>query len=84
MNQSTKKTKKELFDFEKGMARLEEIVTLFDEGGLTLSEMEAYFEEGMDLVAKCSDRLEKTETKVTQLMENAQEKLQEEPFEEEG
>jgi exodeoxyribonuclease VII small subunit len=78
-----KNNPKKPFDFEKGLARLEEIVNQFDEGGLTLSEMEAYFEEGMQLIACCSERLDATETKVTQLMNDIKDRLEQEPFDEE-
>ncbi len=56
------------FDFEKGMSRLEEIIKLFDDGGLTLEQMETYFIEGMDLIKKCSERLESVEVRITKLM----------------
>jgi exodeoxyribonuclease VII small subunit len=69
------------FDFEKGISRLEEIVSLFDEGGLSLSEMELYFEEGMQLIIECSNRLDKTETRVTKLMNSIKDRLDVEPFE---
>ena len=75
------KSTKNVFDFEKGMARLEEIVALFDEGGLSLQEMERYFEEGMELIANCSTRLNQTETNVTKLLKEMKEKLDVEPFE---
>lgn len=76
-----KETNKYTFDFEKGMARLEEIVTLFDEGGLSLQEMEQYFEEGMGLITQCSNRLNQTEANVTKLLKAMKEKLETEPFE---
>ncbi|MDX9753682.1 MAG: exodeoxyribonuclease VII small subunit [bacterium] len=79
------KNSKTPFDFEKGMARLEEIVGLFDQGGLTLQEMETYFEEGMGLIQACSARLNQTEVTVTKLLKDMKEKLETEPFEvEEG
>lgn len=60
----------EVFDFEKGMARLEEIIACFDEGGLPLEQMEQYFTEGMELLQKCAQRLDQFETRVTLLMKN--------------
>ena len=76
----SKENKKE-FDFEKGIARLEDIVSLFDQGGLSLSEMEKFFIEGMELINQCSDRLDQTELKITALMRDRKDKIEEEPFE---
>ena len=64
---------RDTFDFEKGMARLDEIVALFDGGGLTLDQMEQYFSEGMELISKCSQRLDRVETRVTQLLKEQKE-----------
>ncbi|MBZ0256587.1 exodeoxyribonuclease VII small subunit [bacterium] len=70
------------FDYEKGMARLEKIIGQFDEGGLTLEAMEQSFLEGMDLIQKCSDRLNQVETRINKLMsEQPGETWSEEPFE---
>ncbi|RJP26302.1 MAG: exodeoxyribonuclease VII small subunit [Candidatus Omnitrophota bacterium] len=63
-----KKAQENEFDFEKGMKRLEEIVSLFDAGGLTLDQMEKNFLEGMDLVQRCSKRLNQVETRITLLV----------------
>lgn len=81
----SKKTEKAIggeqpFDFEEGMRRLEEIIALFDEGGLKLAEMESYFSEGMDLVKKCGGRLDEVEARVTRLIRESQEQWSEEPF----
>ena len=70
------------FDFEQGMARLEEIIGLFDEGGLTLDQMEQYFAEGMELIAQCSQRLDGVETRVTQLIKEQADSWKEKSFEE--
>lgn len=74
---------KETFDFEKGMSRLEEIISRFDQGGLPLDEMEKIFLEGMDLIQKCTQRLDKFEAKVTQLVQDVDGEWTEEDFEEE-
>lgn len=68
------------FDFEKGMQRLEEIIATFDEGGLPLDQMESFFVEGMDLIKKCSDRLDQVEIHVTELLKNSQSGWSEKPF----
>ncbi|MDP8243510.1 MAG: exodeoxyribonuclease VII small subunit [Candidatus Hinthialibacter antarcticus] len=76
----TKKTDKP-FDYEKGMARLETIIEEFDEGGLSLEAMEKSFIEGMELIQKCSERLNQVETRVNKLTEEQQgETWSEEPF----
>ena len=64
------------------MHRLEEIISLFDEGGLPLNEMESIFVEGMDLVKKCSERLDAVETHVTELIKDSETRWNERPFEE--
>lgn len=77
------KAKNDKFDYEKGVARLEEIVALFDEGAMTLDQMEASFMEGMELIKKCSERLNQVETRVNQLIEeNQQGEWNEAPFDE--
>ncbi len=67
----SKKTEKP-FDYEKGMERLEKIIEQFDEGGLSLEAMEQSFIEGMELVKKCSERLNQVETRVNKLSEDQQ------------
>lgn len=78
MSPSGKKT----FNYEKAVARLEEIIEAFDEGGLPLDKMEAYFIEGMDLVKQCSDRLDTVETRVTRLLTEQNGEWSEAPFDE--
>lgn len=70
----------EAFDFEKGLQRLEEIIALFDQGGLTLEQMETHFVEGMSLIRKCSERLDGVEARVTQLLNLPDAEGREEPF----
>lgn len=54
--------------FEKKMARLEEIVSLMEEGGLPLEKAIALFEEGVVLSKECRGVLENTERRITLLM----------------
>lgn len=75
------KKKPEPFDFEVGMQRLEEIIQQFDEGALSLDDMENRFVEGMELLDQCSKRLEQVETRVTQLVQNQKDKWTEVPVE---
>lgn len=60
-------------NYEKSFKRLEKIVALLDNGGLSLDETLELFSEGTALVKKCSDYLSKAEQKVTKLLENGEE-----------
>lgn len=53
--------------FEECFLRLEQIVQALQQGGLTLEESLALFEEGMGLARQCSEQLAAAELKVTQL-----------------
>lgn len=55
--------------FERGMERLEEIVSKLEHGEATLDESLKLFEEGAKLVTQCTAMLDKAEQKVT-LLEN--------------
>ena len=70
------KNKKNAIDFEQSMQRLEAIVSQFDDGGLSLDQMESYFTE------KCSTRLDQVETRITKLLKDRQDEWAEEPFDE--
>ncbi len=74
--------KKESFDFEKGMARLDEILNHFDEGEMPLDKMEKNFIEGMELIKKCSERLEQVEMRITKLIGQENGEGDEIPFDE--
>ena len=56
-------------DYEKSIKRLEEIVSIFEEGNISLDEAMKLFEEGTKLTAGCYDVLKKAEQKITQLSE---------------
>lgn len=62
--------KKQTFEYEQAMTRLDGIIQRFDEGGMTLDEMEAAFVEGMELVKQCSARLDRMETRVSELLKD--------------
>ena len=53
--------------FEEAFKRLEETVQKLEDGGLTLNEATALFEEGMKLARLCNEFLSATELKVTRL-----------------
>ena len=56
-------------DYEKSIKRLEEIVSIFEEGNISLDEAMKLIEEGTKLTAGCYDVLKKAEQKITQLSE---------------
>ncbi len=53
--------------FEASMQRLEEIVTLLEQGDRPLEEALALFEEGSKLMKQCETLLNKAEQKVLKL-----------------
>ena len=55
-------------DFEKSLARLEEIVRAMEGGELSLDRMIAHFEEGSTLVKACTRKLDEVERKIEQLV----------------
>ena len=55
--------------FESVYKSLEETVRRLEEGGLTLDESIALYEEGMRLAKSCQTLLEQAELKVTTLQE---------------
>ena len=72
-------TKKE-DKFEENMKELEEIAIELESGDLDLDASVAKFEEGMKLSKKCSETLEKAERKITMLIKNNNDELEEENF----
>jgi exodeoxyribonuclease VII small subunit len=55
-------------NFETSIKRLEEIVHELEKGDLPLEESLKIFEEGMNLIKFCSEKLEEVEQKVTMLV----------------
>lgn len=55
--------------FETLYRRLEETVARLEEGGLTLAESLALYEEGMKLARRCQELLQEAELRVTRLQE---------------
>ena len=66
--------------FEKAMERLEEIVTLLENGRAGLDESLAIFEEGVALVSFCNERLTEAEQRVRILIGNEEGTVTEAPF----
>lgn len=71
-------------NFEKDIARIEEIVRKMEAGDLTLEDSLKFFEEGVKLSQKCQAELEAAEQKVNQLVSIDQKTgaIQTKPFEE--
>ena len=61
-----KSTKKEM-TFEQAMERLEEIVSLLENGGAVLDDTMELYTEGAKLASFCSERLEKAEQTIKQV-----------------
>ncbi|MDP2673526.1 MAG: exodeoxyribonuclease VII small subunit [Dehalococcoidia bacterium] len=54
-------------DFETLYRRLEETLARLEEGGLTLDQSLALYEEGMKLARRCQELLQQAELKITKL-----------------
>lgn len=55
-------------NFEKALARLEEIVEKLDEGGLPLDKSMKLFEEGQKLARLCGDQLDSADRQIQLLV----------------
>jgi exodeoxyribonuclease VII small subunit len=77
------KEKEARVDWEKSVARLEEIVRKLEGGAAGLDESLELFEEGTKIVRALEKRLEEAELRVRKLVDR-EGKLAEEPFHEEG
>jgi exodeoxyribonuclease VII small subunit len=71
-------------DFERSLARLEEVVRKLESPQLSLDESMKLFEEGVELSRECQKQLEEAEGKVEILLKKADGRLSPEPFEPEG
>src|SRR3989337_1322605 len=56
-------------DFETLYKRLEETLARLEEGGLTLNQSLAMYEEGMKLARRCQELLQQAELKITKLQD---------------
>lgn len=71
-------------DFERSLARLEEVVRKLESPQLSLDEAMKLFEEGVNLSRECQKQLEEAEGRVEILLKKADGKLVAEVFEPEG
>ena len=56
--------------FEDAFNRLSEMASSLEEGGLTLADATARYEQGMSLVRRCNQLLEQAELKITELKDS--------------
>ena len=56
--------------FEEAFRRLSEMAETLEDGGLTLAEATARYEQGMSLVRRCNQLLDEAELKITNLRDN--------------
>lgn len=68
-------------EFEKSLARLEEVVKRLESADLSLDEAMNLFEEGVKLSRECQKNLEEAEGRVEILLKKADGKISAEPFE---
>jgi exodeoxyribonuclease VII small subunit len=68
-------------DFERSLARLEEVVERLESAELSLDEAMKLFEEGVRLSRECQKQLEEAEGRVQILLKKANGKISAEPFE---
>jgi exodeoxyribonuclease VII small subunit len=67
-------------EFEKSLARLEEVVKRLESADLSLDEAMRLFEEGVKLSRDCQKQLEEAEGRVEILLKKADGRVQAEPF----
>lgn len=71
-------------DFEKSLARLEEVVKRLEQPNLPLTDAMKLFEEGLQLAQQCQKQLQEAEGRVEILLKSADGKLAAEPFRPKG
>ena len=60
----------EHLSFEEAFQRLNEMAESLDDGGLSLADATARYEEGMNLVRRCNQLLDEAELKITNLKDS--------------
>jgi len=66
--------------FEQSMKQLERIVQELEDGDLPLEKAIKKFEEGIKLTKLCSEKLDKTEKKISILLKNSEGQMAEKPL----
>ena len=69
----------EKFNFNKGLSKLEEIISKMDSVELSLEDSLKYFEEGVKIHRQCHSALKDAEQRISILSENDEYK-EEKPF----
>ncbi len=75
-----KAKKEDTQNFEASLRRLEEVLEGLEHGELTLEESLAAFEEGVNLVRRCQQKLDEVEKKVEILLKDDAGKFFTRPF----
>lgn len=57
--------------FEEAFTRLGQVAERLESGGLPLAQAAELFEQGMALVRRCSELLDETELRISQVRDNA-------------
>ena len=70
--------------FEEAFRRLNSLAASLEDGGLSLGEATARFEEGMSLVRRCNQLLDEAELKMTTLKDAYAPRVTEEGWEEQA
>ena len=60
-------------EIEEQIKELENVVTLLENGNISLDESTKLFEKGMNLAKNCNKALSESEKKITILLENEKE-----------
>ena len=76
------KVKEKSLDFEKSLAKLENIIEALEDGDLPLNESIKTFEEGVKLTKHCQELLTKAGLKIQKLLEKDDGTLDLEDFDE--
>ncbi|MDK2918933.1 MAG: exodeoxyribonuclease small subunit [Candidatus Petromonas sp.] len=66
--------------FESNLNRLKELVSVLEEGNLSLEESLKFFEEGIRIYRECNEVLNKAEQKITLLLSEDNDVAREVPF----
>jgi exodeoxyribonuclease VII small subunit len=63
------------FQFEKALARIEQIVDQMESGEIELDKSLALYREGMELMARCRSKLEEARSKIKLINRDSQGRL---------
>lgn len=75
-----RKAEKNKMSFEDALLRLEEAANVLESGELPLAELLKTFEDGMEYVEICQDRLQKAEATMDKVLQKEQDKIVEMPL----